>query len=138
MPRTHLIYVTSVPVDPVIIDYYLHLLPGITGYHARQRLTLLSAYDASSRSLTEKILERPMLIDRIRKSIPDGHMAHISCFNVTVHERTLAAKLGIPIYGCDPDLYHLGTKSRSREIFRECGIRVPDGFENLRDRTGYY
>ena len=60
-------------------------------------------------------------------------MAHLSCFNVTPHERTLAVKLGIPIYGCDPDLYHLGTKSRSREIFRECGIRTPDGFENLRD-----
>jgi PGM1 C-terminal domain len=133
MPRTHLIYVTSVPVDPVIIDYYLHLLPGITGYHARQRLTLLSAYDASSRSLTEKILERPMLIERIRRSIPDGHMAHLSCFNVTEHERTLAVKLGVPIYGCDPDLYYFGTKSKSREIFRECGIRMPDGFENLRD-----
>ncbi|HLG40030.1 MAG TPA: hypothetical protein VI461_10190, partial [Chitinophagaceae bacterium] len=31
MPRTHVIYVTSTQVDPVIIDYYLHLLPGITG-----------------------------------------------------------------------------------------------------------
>src|SRR5215212_12274955 len=48
MPLTKVIYVTSVPVDNVIIDYYLHLLPGITGVHARQRLTLLSCYDASS------------------------------------------------------------------------------------------
>ena len=31
LPRTHLIYVTSVPVDPTIIGYYLHLLPGIPG-----------------------------------------------------------------------------------------------------------
>src|SRR5215204_6756637 len=31
MPRTHVVYVTSMPVDPVIIDYYLHLLPGVTG-----------------------------------------------------------------------------------------------------------
>jgi hypothetical protein len=133
MPRTHLVYVTSVPVDPVIVDYYLHLLPGITGYHARQRLTLLSAYDSTPRSLTEKIIERPRLVERIRKSIPEGHMAHLACFNVTEHERTLAVKLGIPIYGCDPDLYYLGSKSRSRELFRECGLRVPKGFENLRD-----
>ena len=34
MPRTHVVYVTSVPVDPVIVDYYLHLLPGITRHHA--------------------------------------------------------------------------------------------------------
>jgi hypothetical protein len=133
MPRTHLIYVTSVPIDPVIIDYYLHLLPGITGYHARQRLTLLSTYDSSSRSLTEKILERPRLVERIKRSIPDGHMAHLACFNVTPHERTLAVKLGVPIYGCDPALYHFGTKSKSRELFREVGLPVPDGFENLRD-----
>ena len=29
MPRTHIVYVTSSPIDPVIIDYYLHMLPGI-------------------------------------------------------------------------------------------------------------
>src|SRR5262252_7206306 len=45
MPNTHIVYVTSIPVDPVIVDYYLHLLPGITGYHAAQRLTMLSCYD---------------------------------------------------------------------------------------------
>src|SRR5215468_9485699 len=48
MPNTHIIYLTSVPVDPVIIDYYLHLLPGITGSHASKRLTMLSCYDSSS------------------------------------------------------------------------------------------
>jgi len=135
MPRTHLIFVTSVPIDPVIIDYYLHLLPGITGYHARQRLTLLSTYDSSSRSLTEKILERPRLIERIRASIPEHHTAHLACFNVTAFERTLSVKLGIPIYGCDPDLYYFGTKSRCRELFRECDLPIPAGFENLRDES---
>src|SRR5215467_5197634 len=30
MPLTKIIYVTSIPVANVIIDYYLHLLPGIT------------------------------------------------------------------------------------------------------------
>ena len=133
MPNTRLVYVTSMPVDPVIIDYYLHLLPGITSYHARQRLTLLSCYDASARSLTEKILERPRLVHRIRQCIPESHTAHLACFNVTPFERTLAVQLGIPVYGTDPDLCHLGSKSRSREIFRECGIPVPDGMENLRD-----
>ncbi|TAG98301.1 MAG: carboxylate-amine ligase [Sphingobacteriales bacterium] len=133
MPNTRLVYITSMPVDPVIIDYYLHLLPGITSYHARQRLTLLSCYDASPRSLTEKIIERPRLLHRIRQCIPENHTAHLACFNVTPLERTLAVQLGIPVYGTDPDLCHLGSKSRSREIFRECGIPVPDGMENLRD-----
>jgi PGM1 C-terminal domain len=132
MPRTHLIFVTSVPVDPCIIDYYLHLLPGITGYHARQRLTLLSCYDTSAISLTEKILARPRLIERIRQSVPSGHLAHIAFFNVTHFEKTLAVRLGIPLYGCDPALLHLGSKSGSRALFRQCGITMPPGFENLK------
>jgi len=74
MPRTKLVYVTSVPIDNSIIDYYLHLLPGVTPYHARQRLTLLSCYDASPISLTEKILQRPRLVHRIRDLVKGDHL----------------------------------------------------------------
>jgi len=136
MPRTHLIYVTSTPIDPVILDYYLHLLPGITGVHARQRMHFFSCHDSSALSLTEKILNRPRLLRRIQQAIPDGHLAHLACFNVTEHERKLALRLGLPIFGCDPDLLFWGTKSGSREIFRECGIDMPRGFENLEDEKG--
>ncbi len=131
MPRAHVIYVSSVPIDPVIIDYYLHLLPGITGYHARERLTLLSCYDSSQMPLTQKILSRPRLIERIRKSIPAGHVAHIACFNTTPYERTLAVQLGLPVYGCDPSLIYLGTKSGSRRVFMKAGVTIPPGAENL-------
>lgn len=132
MPRTHVIYVTSQSIDPVIIDYYLHLLPGITGYHAQRRLTLLSCHDSSPTPLTKKILERPRLMQRIKDFIPPDHEAHMSCFIVTEQERSLAVHLQIPIYGCDPDLYELGSKSHGRKIFRECELNVPSGFENLR------
>src|SRR3954451_7316111 len=66
MPLTKIIYVTSVPVADIIIDYYLHLLPGITGKHARKRMTMLSCYDASAKPLTQKILDRPRLMEQIR------------------------------------------------------------------------
>lgn len=134
MPATNLIYITSEPVDESIVDYYLHLLPGITGYHASQRLTMLSCYDASSRSLTEKILERPRLIHRIKKLIAGNDAAHIACFNTTAFEKTLAVRLGIPVYGADPDLLYFGTKSGSRRVFKECGILTPEGYEDLRDK----
>ena len=133
MPRTHIVYITSTPIDPIIIDYYLHLLPGITGDHARQRLHFFSCYDSSVSSLTEKILARPRLIKRILQSIPDGHLAHLACFNVTELERKLAVTLGLPVYGCNPDLLFWGTKSGSREIFRECGVLIPPGYENLKN-----
>ena len=131
MPRTHVIYASSMPIDPVIIDYYLHLLPGITGYHARERLTLLSCYDMSPVSLTEKILKRSRLIQRIKQSIPPDHVAHIACFNTTGFERTLAVRLGIPIYGCDPSLNYWGTKSGSRKIFLDAGVHMPPGAVDL-------
>jgi hypothetical protein len=132
MPRAHVVYVSSVPIDPVIIDYYIHLLPGITGYHARKRLTLLCCYDTSEISLTEKILKRPRLIERIKQKIPHSHAAHIACFNTTDYERTLSVKLGIPIYGCNPKLNHIGTKSGSRRLFMKACVPIPPGAENLR------
>ena len=136
MPRTRVIYVTSVPIDSSIIDYYIHLLPGITGHHARQRLTIMSCHDASRKPLTEKILDRPKLVKRIRELIKFPEMAHMSCFNVTNLEKQLALKLDIPIYGCDPRLSYLGTKSGSRRIFKKLGIPVPYGIEDLQNEHG--
>jgi len=134
MPRTKIIYVTSMPVDNIIVDYYLHLLPGITGNHARERLTMLSCYDSSAKPLTKKILERPRLIQRIKQNITDNNSAHLTCFNITSLEKTLAVQLGIPLFGTDPDLFYEGTKSGGRKIFRAAGVCFPDGFEDLRTR----
>src|SRR5918911_1101112 len=134
MPRTHLVYVTSQPIPATIIDYYLHFLPGIPLGHARRRLTLLSCHDAFNAPLTQKILERPRLLKRIRSAIPDIRSAHMTCFNSSPLERTLAVRLDLPLYACDPALGWLGTKSGRREVFREAEVPIPDGFENLRDR----
>lgn len=133
MPRTHVVYLSSMPIDEVIIDYYLHLLPGITGLHARKRLHLLCCYDASNRSLTEKVLSRPRLIKSIRECIPKDHAAHLSGFNITPLEEELAYRIGIPLYGCPSSLNYWGTKSGSREVFQRAGVAFPPGFENLRN-----
>ena len=135
MPRAQLVYVTSEPIAPAIVEYYLNLLPGVPASHARRRLTLLSCGDGSHRALTEKLLARPYLLDRIRGAIRDPMSAHLSCFTATSLERTLAVRLGIPLYASDPDLQYLGTKSGSREVFREAGVPMPNGFEHLRDAT---
>jgi len=132
MPRTRVIYLSSYPIPESIIDYYLHLLPGIPAQHARSRLTLFSCHDGSATPLTEKVLNRPRLLDRIRASVPEPEAAYMICFNVTAQERSLATRLNLPIYGCDPDLLHWGSKSGSRKVFREAGIEMPEGFEELR------
>jgi hypothetical protein len=133
LPRTRVIYVTSTPIAAAIIDYYLHLLPGVPGEHARRRLTLLSCDDGRPAPLTQKILERPRLVARLKEAIGDAGIAHMTCFTVSELERRLALALGIPIYGCDPSLLHWGSKSGSRRIFREAGIALPAGYEDLAD-----
>jgi hypothetical protein len=135
LPRTQLIYVTSVPLDPAVIDYYLHLLPGIPGRHARQRLHLMSLDDHSLKPLSKKILVDVGKLELLKSLIQYPGAAHMSCFNATDLERTLSVQLGIPMYACDPALAHLGNKSRSRTLFRDVGLDLPDGFEDLRDRS---
>jgi hypothetical protein len=131
-PRARMVFVTSQPVHPFVLEYYFQFLAGIPGSHARARLTLLCAYDASPRSLTEKILERPRLLQRIRDGIEDTERAYLTVFNSTPLERRLAVLLDIPLNGVDPNLIHLGTKSGSRKVFREAGVDLPLGTEDVR------
>jgi len=133
LPNTRIVYASSTPIDPSIIDYHLALLPEVEPEDARRRLVLLAVGDASPESLTRKILDRPRLLARIRNAIDDPALAHLSCFNVTADELTLAVRLGIPLYGCDPALMELGGKSGSRRAFREAGVPLPEGREDLRD-----
>jgi PGM1 C-terminal domain len=125
-PRTRVIYVTSQPLPPIVIDYYLQLLPGIPFSHARDRLVLFSTYDSSATPLTQKILERPRLMERIRSSLR-MEKTYMICYNSTPLERDLSVQLNVPLLALDPDLLYWGTKSGSRQIFAECGVPHPDG-----------
>ena len=130
-PRARLIYVTSRTILPSIIDYYLDLLPGVIPSHARQRLFLPSPMDGSVRPLSEKLLERPRLIERIRSLIMDPDRAHLVPFNTTNREKELAFQLGIPMYGADPKFFPLGTKSGCRKIFMDEDVPYPLGREDI-------
>ncbi|WP_017652862.1 peptide ligase PGM1-related protein [Fortiea contorta] len=125
-PRTRLIYVTSMPLHPSIIDYYLQLLPGIPFSHARHRLLLLSTYDSALKPLSQKILERPRLLERIRQALRLDK-AFMVCYNSTAWEAELSVKLGVPLYAAAPDLQIWGTKSGSRQIFAQSEVPHPDG-----------
>ncbi|MEM6714983.1 MAG: peptide ligase PGM1-related protein [Cyanobacteria bacterium P01_C01_bin.147] len=131
-PHTRLIYVTSQPLHPSIVDYYLELLPGIPSSHARDRLDLFATYDASQKPLTQKLLERPRLLEKIRHRL-DPEYAYMVCFNATSLERELALRLEIPLLALDPNLLDWGTKSGSRQIFAECGVPHPDGSALMQD-----
>jgi len=129
-PRTRLIYVTSMPLHPSIIDYYLQLLPGIPFSHARHRLLLLSAYDSSLKPLSQKLLERPRLLERIRQALRLDK-SFMVCYNSTHWEAELSLQLSVPLYASAPDLQIWGTKSGSRQIFAQSGVPHPDGSEQV-------
>jgi hypothetical protein len=132
-PRARTVYVTSEPISRPVLEYYLQFLAGIPVSHAAARLTLLAAYDHSARPLTEKILERPRLVERIRAAIPDLDRAYLTVLRSTPLERRLAVLLGIPLNAADPGMDSLCSRSGARRVLRESGVEVPQGVEDIQD-----
>ena len=130
-PRLRLIYVTSLPIPTDIIDYYLGLLQGVIPGHARSRLSLVAVDDGSARPLTEKLLARPRIVERIRRLIPDPGLCHLVPYTTTTLERDLSLLLGIPMYGADPRLDAFGTKTGCRRLFAEEEVSHPFGEEDI-------
>ena len=52
-------------------------------------------------------------------------------YNTTELERDIALVLGIPMYGADPRLVDLGTKTGCRRLFGEEDVSYPIGVEDL-------
>ena len=131
-PLTRVIYITALPLCPIVIDYYLQLLPGIPFSHARDRLLLISTYDGSLKPLTQKILDRPRLVAKIRRALRPNK-SYMVCYNSTDLEQELSLKLGIPLLAASPEVLNWGSKSGSRRIFAEAGIAHPDGSYTVRN-----
>jgi len=96
-----------------------------------QRFRHIEVPDPSARSIAAKLLDRPDILDEIRKII-GRRPAFIEPWNVTEDEVRVALELGVPINGTDPRLWPLGFKSAGRRLFREAGVPVPAGRENVR------
>jgi hypothetical protein len=130
-PRLRMIYVTSQPVSESIVEYYLGLLPGVIPSHARARLSMVTVGDASPDPLSAKLLARPRLLRHIRSLIPNPDRSHVIPYNTTPMERDVALSLGLPMYGADPRLTELGSKTGCRRMFEELGVRCPVGANDL-------
>ncbi|MDT5109963.1 MAG: hypothetical protein QOE20_1853 [Mycobacterium sp.] len=130
-PQLRMIYVTSQPVAESIVEYYLGLLPGVIPSHARARLTLVPVGDALPVPLSAKLLARPRLLREIRSLIPNPARSHLIPYNTTPLERDVALSLGLPMYGADPRLADLGSKTGCRRMFEELGVPCPVGAEDL-------
>jgi hypothetical protein len=125
-PGVRAVYVTSKLLPDLVVDSVLELLPGVPTSHARRRLHFFDADDASNRPLTEKLLERPALLARIKELLRPGR-SFIACFVVTELEKRLSELLQVPLLGTNPALGHWGSKAGSRALFARCGVPHPPG-----------
>jgi len=131
-PALELTYITSLPVARRTIDYHISLLPRRCRLSARKRLRLVSLGDGSPRPLSEKLLERPDVLEQIRRTLADAKLAYLMPYNSTTLERDIALGLDIPLFGADPKHAWLGTKSGSRALFARAGVPHPLGAEQIR------
>jgi pheganomycin biosynthesis PGM1-like protein/ATP-grasp domain-containing protein len=128
-PRSRVVYVTSQPIHPRVLDYYFGLVPDLDTPDARSRFATVSLVDGRNEPLARKIVARPGVIRRIRGLVGDPELALVLPFCMTEDEVRLAVALGLPIYGSDPALNWLGTKQGSRRVFEEEGVPHPFGLE---------
>jgi PGM1 C-terminal domain len=130
-PALRMTYVTSSPIAPAIVDYYLSLLPRRIRRDARSRLTLVAVGERTARPLSQKLLDRPLALERIRRLIPEPGRCHLVPYVTTSLEREVALALQIPMYGADPRHADFGTKSGARQLFARAGVPHPAGVEGI-------
>ena len=128
-PKSRVIYVTSQPIHPRVLDYYFSLVPELDTEEARSRFEAVSLVDGRNEPLSRKLLARPGAVERIRRLIGEPEVAMIIPFCMTEHEVGLAESLQLPIYGCDPSLNWLGSKTGSRRVFAEEDVQHPIGLD---------
>ena len=128
-PRSRVIYVTSQPIHPRVLDYYFSLVPELDTTEARSRFVQVSLVDGRNEPLSRKLVARPGALDRIRRLIGQPEMAVIVPFCMSADEVALAEALQLPIYGCDPELGWLGSKTGSRRVFADENVRHPVGLD---------
>ena len=128
-PRSRVVYVTSQPIHPRVLDYYFGLVPELDTPEARSRFVPVSLVDGRNEPLARKLVERPGAIRRIKSLIGDPELAILIPFTMTDAEAELAVRLGVPAYGSDPALSWLGTKQGSRRIFADEDVPHPAGLD---------
>ena len=131
IPSCEIVFVTCLQPGPQVLDYYLSLMPPSQRESVAARVHVLEVPDASPRSISHKLLDRPDLLRRLRTMVA-GRIAYVDPWNVTPAEQQIADLLGLPLNGTAPELWALGFKSAGRTLMRKAGVPLPYGHEDVR------
>ena len=126
-----MVFVGSQDPGDEVLDYYLSLVPGAHRDSVRRRFRVVTVPDSSHRSVAEKLLDHPDQVAEVRQVIGD-RPAYIEPWNVTDHEVAVAVALQVPVNGAHPDLLPTAHKSAGRRLFRDAGVPLPYGHEDVR------
>jgi hypothetical protein len=130
LPRCQLVFVASSDPGQEVLDYYASLLPHDGRDVVRQRLHTFVVPDLSARPVAAKLLDRQDLLEGVRQVV-GNRPAVIEPWNVSDPEVEVARALGVPINGSSPDVWPVGFKSSGRRLFRDAGVPVAAGVENV-------
>ena len=128
-PDLEIIFLTSCEIEEAVLEYYMRFLSDPDD--ARNRLKLASLGDPLPRGLATKLLETPGAIEDIKERIAGKEKVCIASFNVSASEAQIAERLDVPLFGCRPELVHVGSKSGARHIAKRAGVPVLEGAEDI-------
>ena len=89
-PKSRVVYVTSQPIHPRVLDYYFSLVPELDTPEARSRFEAVSLVDGRNEPLSAKLIARPGAVERIRRLNLDAAKKVLATFADT-HERRRAS-----------------------------------------------
>lgn len=123
------------PAVPRSVEHYvLGLVPPGSGgaYDRSLRHALLSVDDDSDRHLSEKLLERPELLRRVRALVTRARergqqVEPLSCYQASERMEELADRLGLDCRETPARTLELGSKAGSRRLFRAAGLAHAPG-----------
>ncbi|MHB8512104.1 MAG: peptide ligase PGM1-related protein [Actinomycetota bacterium] len=125
------VFVTCEEPQPEVLAYYSSMILPKAGIDSWERFRLLIVPDRSSGSIAAKLLDRPDLMEQLRK-IMAGRPAFIEPWNVTDAEVEVSCQLGAALNGTSPALRPLAFKSAGRRLFSRVGVPCPIGVEGVR------
>ena len=122
-PDRRMVMVTAMSLSEACLDAVLQLMPAAPPQWWRQRLHCINLNDRSPRSLTTKLLERPLLLEQLAAQLRPGSI--LACYAVSEQEMALAQRLGLQLEGSPAGLAELGSKAGSAAVFEAIGLPHP-------------
>ena len=132
LEHASMVLVVSEAPAPEVLDYYVSLIPPERQATVARRLHVLEVPDAGARAIAAKLLDRPDLIEGLRDHIGGRTALHRTVERHRRRGRGRAAAAARRSTARRRRCGRLAFKSAGRRLFREAGVPLPVGCEDVR------